>query len=232
MESEVDLHDSLDGQIALVTGATRGIGEEIAAQLTDLGATVYAGARDTEDITARDQQPIQLDVTDETQISTATGRIADEADQLDILVNNAGVYGPSGKFESLATDEIEQTLEVNLRGPVLLSRYALPLLTEREGGRIVNVSSGGGQFASGISSSRAPYGISKAGLNALTSTLAGQYSTLIVNAVCPGWVRTDMGGSGASRSVEKGAETPLWLTRFKPGSTSGRFWRDKQVIDW
>lgn len=229
---DIDLYESLDGQTALVTGATRGIGKEIAVQLSDLGATVYAGARNPDDITTDDQWPIRLDVTVEDQISDAAARIADEAGHLDILVNDAGVYGPSGKLADLRTEAIEETLAVNLHGPIMVSKHMLPLLTERNGARIINVSSGGGQFTSGVSSSHAPYGISKAGLNALTSVLASQYPRLIMNSVCPGWVRTDMGGAGASRSVEKGAETPVWLSRFKPGSRSGRFWRDKAVLEW
>jgi NAD(P)-dependent dehydrogenase (short-subunit alcohol dehydrogenase family) len=226
------LHESLDKQVTLVTGATRGIGKEIASQLTDLAATVYGGARDTDDVTASDQQPVQLDVTSESDVATTVETIAEEVGRLDVLVNNAGVYGPSGKFADTASTDIETTLAVNLHGPIRVSKHSLPLLTEQEGSRIVNVSSGGGQLATGVSTSHAPYGISKAGLNALTSTLAGQYPDLIVNAVCPGWVRTDMGGQNPSRSIEKGAETPVWLTCFAPESPSGRFWRDKDAIDW
>ena len=227
----IDLYDSLDGQTALVTGATRGIGAEIAAQLSDLGATVYAGARDPDDVAASDQQPVRLDVTDEGQVQAAVDTIADEVGRLDILVNNAGVYGPSGQFDGLSTEDIERTLAVNLHGPMRVTHAALGLLTERSGGRVVNVSSGAGQFDDGIDSSHLPYGVSKAGLNAFTDALAARYDGLFVNAVCPGWVRTDMGGQGASRSVQKGAETPVWLARFREGP-SGRFWRDKEIRPW
>jgi len=229
---DVSVLDSLDGQVALVTGATRGIGAEIASRLTDLGATVYAGARDTEDVVADEQRAVTLNVTVEEEIEGAVETIDEEVGRLDVLVNNAGVYGPPGKFAGLSPREIERTFEVNLHGPALVSRAALPLLTEQEGSRIVNVSSGAGQFDSGIDTSHAPYGVSKAGLNALTEVLARQYPDLIVNSVCPGWVRTDMGGQNAARSVAEGAETPVWLTRFEPGSPSGYFWRDKSRIDW
>lgn len=228
----VELLDSLDGQVALVTGANRGIGEAIARELADLGATVYAGARNPDEISAPDQRPVRLDVTDQTQIEAAIGRIADETGRLDVLVNNAGVYGPTGKFGSLDPKEAERTLAVNLYGPMHLSREALRLLTQQTGSRVVNVSSGSGQFSSGIDTGHLPYGVSKAGLNAFTNALDSQYPGLLVNAVCPGWVRTEMGGSGAPRSVEKGAETPVWLARFAPGSTSGRLWRDTEVVEW
>ena len=228
---DIDLYDSLDEQIVLVTGATRGIGAEIATQLSAHGATVYAGARDPKDVTAPDQRPVRLDVTDQVEIQAAVETIQKETSRLDVLVNNAGVYGPSGRFDELATDDIQQTLAVNLNGPIRLSHAALPLLTDQSGSRIVNVSSGAGQFDDEIDSSHLPYGVSKAGLNAFTNALAAQYEDLLVNAVCPGWVRTDMGGQGATRSVKQGAETPVWLARFQAGP-SGRFWRDKELQPW
>lgn len=227
----VELYDSLAGQVALVTGANRGIGAEIARQLTDLGATVYAGARDPATVEADAQRPIELDVTVESEVATAMTTVRDAAERLDILVNNAGVYGPEGRLATIETAGIEETLWVNLLGPMLCAKHALPLLTERSGGRIVNVSSGAGQFTDGIDAEHLPYGVSKAGLNAFTDALARQYPELFVNAVCPGWVRTDMGGQEAPRSVENGAETPVWLARFRAGP-SGQFWRDAEQKEW
>jgi len=148
-----------------------------------------------------------------------------------VLVNNAGVYGPSGCFGKSKPNEILTTLRVNLDGLLLCCRYALPLLTDGQGDRIVNVSSGAGQFGGGIDSSHLPYGVSKAGVNALTNALAAQYPGLFVNAACPGWMRTDMGGSGAPRSVEQGAETPVWLARFRE-EPSGRLCRDRTIQEW
>lgn len=228
---DVSRFDSLDGQVALVTGANRGIGAEIAAQLADLGATVYAGARDPGAVGNDDLQPVRLDVTDDDEMAAAVDRVDDEAGRLDVLVNNAGVYGPTEDHADLAVEDIDRTLDTNLRGPMVLTRAALPLLVEAEPGRVVNVSSGSGQFSSGIDASHLPYGVSKAGLNAFTDALATQYPGLLVNAVCPGWVRTDMGGDAASRSVEEGAETPVWLARLREGP-SGRLWRDRAVQDW
>ena len=236
-----DLYDSLDGQVALVTGATRGIGEAIAGELAALGATVYAGARNPHDVTAPDQRPVQLDVTNEGEIETAIERIADEAGRLDILVNNAGVAPPYVPLDEAAVEDIDTTLDVNLRGPILVTRSALSLLLEREGGRVVNVSSGDGVFEDvhegydGIFGGNYPsYRISKAGLNGLTAYLHGEYANegLLANAVCPGSVRTDMGADDAPRSPSEGAETPVWLARFKSGSLCGRMWRDNKPIPW
>ncbi|MFC6733500.1 MULTISPECIES: SDR family NAD(P)-dependent oxidoreductase [unclassified Haladaptatus] len=230
----VELYDSLDGQVALVTGASRGIGEEVAAVLASHDATVYAGARDVADVDAPDQHPILLDVTADDQIQAAAERIRDEHGKLDILVNNAGVVGTGRPLHEQSIETIDETLSVNLRGAVLVARATLPLLLETEGPRIVNVSSGMGALGEGMSGGYGPYRISKAGINGLSAYLHGEYNRrgLMANAVCPGWVRTDMGGPGASRSVAEGADTPAWLARFAPGGPSGRFWRSRRVIDW
>ena len=226
---DVDLHDSLDGQTALVTGASRGIGERIAADLAGLGATVYAGAREPDDVEATGCRPCRLDVTDAGGIEAALGRIGAEAGGLDVLVNNAAVYGPGGRLGSLDATALEATLRVDLLGPMLVTRAALGLMGA--GARVVNVSSGAGQFDGGIDPSHLPYSVAKAGLNAFTDGLAAQYSDRFVNAACPGWVRTDMGGSSAPRGVGEGADTPVWLARFRSGP-SGRLWRDRSVVPW
>lgn len=233
-DGDIDIHDRLDGQTALVTGANRGIGEQIAAELQALGATVYAGARDPAEITADGQQALTLDITDDGQIREAARQLEDAVGTLDILVNNAGVIGPQGALADLAMDEVDRVLRTNLRGPLALTRAVIPLLLAAEIPRVVNVTSGAGSFGEGMMTSHLPYAISKAGMNALTVNLHAQYHDqgLIVNSVCPGWVRTDMGGQDAHRSVEKGAETPVWLSRFRSGSPSGRFWRDRAPIPW
>jgi hypothetical protein len=231
----VDLYDALDGQVALVTGATRGIGRAIATRLADLGATVYAGARDPDDVTAPAQRPIRLDVTDESEIEAAFDRVAGEAGRLDVLVNNAGIFRRAGPLHRTSTDDVDDTLAVNLRGPILVTRHALPLLLEREGGRVVNLSSDLGQFSAGeIGGDYPPYRVSKAGLGGLTAYLHAEYAAegLLANAASPGWVRTDMGGPNANRTPEEGADTPVWLARFRPGSPGGALWKDRERIPW
>ncbi|WP_313694909.1 SDR family NAD(P)-dependent oxidoreductase [Halorarum halobium] len=231
---DVDLHDSLDGQVALVTGATRGIGAAIAERLVDLGAVVYAGGRDPDDVTGEELRPVRLDVTEESQIVDAVERIGDEAGRLDVLVNNAGIGGPAGPVGAASTDGIDAVLETNLRGPMLVSKHALPLLLERDGSRVVNVSSRGGQLSGESDAARGPYSLSKTGLNGLTVQLHGAYADrgLLANSASPGWVSTGLGGESAPRSPAEGADTAVWLCRFVAGAPAGKFWHDREVIDW
>ncbi len=231
----VDLKPDLTDDVALVTGATRGIGAEIAAELVELGATVYAGARDPDDVSAPDQHAVRLDVTDDDEIRAAIDRIERERGSLDVLVNNAGVFPRSGPLHEMDTDDFDRTVAVNLRGPTVVTKHALPLLLEEAGSRVVTLSSGLGRFTEGQMGGRYPaYRLSKVGVGGLTAYLDGEYGDrgLIANAVSPGWVRTDMGGEGAPRSPSKGAETPAWLCRFAPGSPSGRLWKDRERIPW
>lgn len=232
--STVDRYDSMESQIVLVTGATRGIGKQIAAQLTERGATVYAGARDPTDVSAGDQHPIELNVTDDETMKQALDRIETQAGRLNVLVNNAGIAGPRPPIHENDLTDIDVTLNVDLRGPVILTTLALPLLLEQSGSRVVNVSSGMGALGEGMSGSYGPYRVSKAGLNGLTTYLHGEYAEdgLIANAACPGWVRTGLGSPEAPKSPAEGADTPVWLATFRPGSTSGRFWRNRELIDW
>ena len=228
------LYDSLDGQTALVTGANRGIGAEIARELRDLGATVYAGSRSARNEVPEDTERVLLDVTQEGDALAAMETVHEAAGGLDVLVNNAGVGGPEAPLEDAPMAEVDRTLSVNLRGPMLVTKYALPLLLDGEGGRVVNVSSGMGALNEPQSGGSPAYRVSKTGLNGLTAYLHGEYGDdgLVANSACPGWVRTDMGGEEADRSVEEGARTPVWLARFRPDAPAGKFWRKKEVIEW
>ncbi|MEF8776293.1 MAG: SDR family NAD(P)-dependent oxidoreductase [Haloarculaceae archaeon] len=230
---DVGLHDSLDGQVALVTGASRGIGAAIANRLSELGATVYAGARDPGDV-SNEHRGLRLDVTDEADIGNAIDLLRYEAERLDILVNNAGIGGPAGPIGESTTGGIDRVLDTNLRGPILLTKHALDLLLEGDGGRVVNVSSTGGQLSGDADRWRGVYSLSKSGLNGLTVQLDAAYSDegLIANAASPGWVQTNLGGTEAPRTPEQGAETPVWLAQFAPGSPGGNFWEDREIIDW
>jgi NAD(P)-dependent dehydrogenase (short-subunit alcohol dehydrogenase family) len=231
---EPELYDDLSGQVALVTGANRGIGRQIAANLDDLGATVYAATRSVTHDVPDDWEHVLVDVTQEGDVSTAVDGIFDQVGRLDVLVNNAGVGEFGDDIVAEPTERIDRTLATNLRGPMLLCKHAVPLLLQNEGGRVVNVSSGMGAIGEAQSGGSPSYRVSKTGLNGLTAYLHGEYADdgLVANSVCPGWVQTDMGGEDADRPVEEGAETPTWLCRFQPGSPGGRFWRRKEPIDW
>ena len=231
---EPNLLETLDGQVALVTGANRGIGREITSGLVELDATVYGGVRDPTAALPDGVEAVEIDVTEESMIESAVEEVVTAGGQLDILVNNAGVGGAGAGIEDIDSEDFDRILDVNLRGPSLLSKYALPHLLETDAPRIVNVSSGVGILAEPIESEMPAYRISKAGINALTVSLDQTYGEdgLIANSVDPGWVATDLGGEEAPREPEKGAETPIWLSRFGPGSPSGLFWKDKQVIDF
>lgn len=234
-------------RIALVTGANKGIGFEIVRQLARQGVIAIIGARDRAkgDAAARtlaaeglDAPVVALDVTDGESIVEAVSRIARLYGRIDILVNNAAILidGPGGFNSSLfdlTADTARRTYETNVMGPVRVTQAVAPVMKSGGYGRIVNVSSGAGQLAD-MRSGFPAYRMSKAALNALTRISANELapSGIKVNAVCPGWVRTDMGGPNADRPVEKGAETPVWLALLPDDGPTGGFFRDKQPIPW
>jgi NAD(P)-dependent dehydrogenase (short-subunit alcohol dehydrogenase family) len=219
--------------VALVSGTSRGIGAEIARQLaTEHGFLVFAGARNPSDVETVDGiEPIELDVTDQAAIDAARERIEADPGRLDALVNNAGVYGDPIGAADYDLERAHEVLEVNTFGPWRLTQAFLPLLRRSEHPRVVNVSSGAGQL-SDMNGGRAAYRLSKAALNALSRTLASDERWLKVNTMCPGWVRTDMGGSAAPRSVEEGADTAVWLATLPDDGPSGGFFRDRRPIPW
>ena len=222
-----------DRRVALVTGANRGIGAEIARELvTDHGFHVFAGARNPDDVGAADGlRPIRLDVIDEVTILAARERIEADVGRLDALINNAGVYGDPVGAAEYDLDSAHEVLEINTFGPWRLIEAFLPLLRQSDAPRIVNVSSGAGQL-SDMNGGRAAYRVSKAALNALTRTLASDERWVKVNTMCPGWVRTDMGGSAAPRSVADGADTAVWLATLPDDGPTGGFFRDRRPIPW
>lgn len=218
---------------ALITGASRGLGREVARRLVEEGFTVLAGVRDPgrmEPLPGAEVLP--LDVCDPASIRAAESFIRTRHGHLEVLVNNAGVLlDHEGDSPALDPAVLRRTLETNALGPLALTQALAPLLIE--GSRVVNVSSGGGQLSA--PSGWAPaYCISKTALNAITVQLAAALKPrgIAVNAVCPGWVRTDMGGPQAPRSLQQGADSILWLVLKAGPELSGGFWRDGQRIAW
>jgi NAD(P)-dependent dehydrogenase (short-subunit alcohol dehydrogenase family) len=228
-------------RVALVSGGNRGIGREVARQLAARGHTVVIGSRDLgrgeqtagelgDGVVAR-----RLDVTSEESIEGCIASIAEEFGRLDVLVNNAGVTGGGWSTNAVDADldEVHDTLETNLYGAWRLTQAALPLMRKNHYGRIVNLSSGMGQLAE-MGGHSPGYRLSKTGLNVLTRMLSAELAgeNVLVNSCCPGWVRTDMGGPGARRSVEEGADTPVWLATLPDDGPRGGFFRSRQPIPW
>lgn len=215
---------------ALVTGANRGIGLAIAEGLVGRGLEVLLGARDR---SAGEQAArrigaaaLQLDVADPASVL----RAVEEAGPVDVLVNNAGVLGSGGVLDD--PGDFAESMAVMVEGPYLLMHHLTPRMVARRYGRIVNVSSGWGAFSDGVGGPGG-YGVAKAALNALTVAAARSLPNSVkVNAMCPGWVRTRMGGAGAHRSVVEGADTALWLATLGAAGPTGGFFRDRKRIDW
>jgi NAD(P)-dependent dehydrogenase (short-subunit alcohol dehydrogenase family) len=232
----------------LVTGANRGVGREIAKQLVLLGHRVILTSRDE----AKGQQTFtelerelgtsipgeliyhQLDVTSCESIQRIYRFIVSEGFGLDALVNNAAVLlDQFGRLLYTPLATYRAALETNFYGPLRLCQTFLPMMLERNYGRVVNVSSGAGQVENMIDDMTA-YRLSKLALNGLTLILANsvQGTNVLINAGCPGWVRTDMGHPNAPRSAAEGAEGIVWLATLPDGGPHGGFFRDRQPLAW
>jgi NAD(P)-dependent dehydrogenase (short-subunit alcohol dehydrogenase family) len=229
-----------NGRVALVSGGNRGIGLEICRQLAARGITVILGSRDEEsgqtaaEKLSGDVVVHQLDVADEKSVARLASFVEDEFGRLDILVNNAGIANDEGQRGIDADlDRVREALEANLLGAWRLCEMAIPLMKKGAYGRIVNMSTGLATLADMGGGSPA-YRVSKTALNALTRILASELrgSGILVNSVCPGWVQTDMGGSGAPRPVEEGADTPVWAATLPNNGPTGGFFRDRRPIPW
>jgi NAD(P)-dependent dehydrogenase (short-subunit alcohol dehydrogenase family) len=225
----------------LVTGANKGIGFEVARELARLGLRVFLGARNEKAGRAAAEKIskdgtvsfLAIDVSDARSIQRAAEEIARQTDRLDVLVNNAGILLDEDKGALTITPEIfETTLRTNTLGPWLLAQAFAPLLKKSSEPRIVNVSSGGGQLEDGADGWAPAYCVSKTALNGVTVQLAAALPECAVNTVCPGWVRTDMGGENATRSVAEGAATIVWLATDAPHNLTGKFVKDRKVIPW
>jgi len=227
--------------IALVTGGNRGIGLEVCRQLAEAGYQVILTSRDE----AKGKQALEeldnalityhpLDVTDDSSINEVCRFVEEKYDRLDILVNNAGIdYDTWQNAEQADLNTVQATFNTNLLGPWRMSQAFIPLMRENGYGRIVNVSSGAGAL-NGMGGGTPGYSVSKASLNVLTIKLAADLkgTDILVNSVCPGWVRTDMGGKQAPRSVAEGAEGIVWAATLPKDGPSGGFFRDGKRIEW
>jgi NAD(P)-dependent dehydrogenase (short-subunit alcohol dehydrogenase family) len=226
--------------IALVTGANRGIGLEVVRQLAQRGFTTVLGSRDLEKgraaaeaLVGVEVDPRRLDVADPDSVRELASGLEDDYGRLDVLVNNAGIHYDTWESGVQADlDVVHEALETNLFGAWRTAQACLPLLRRSQHGRVVNVSSGSGSI-SGMGPGAPAYSVSKAALNALTRILAAELrrDRILVNAVCPGWVATDMGGAGG-RPVEQGAGSVMWAVLLPDDGPTGGFFRDGRQLDW
>jgi NAD(P)-dependent dehydrogenase (short-subunit alcohol dehydrogenase family) len=253
-------------ETALITGANKGIGHEVARQLAAKGFHVFVGARNARAGRKAAQQIatqgrarsatasathersdagraalqaggkasfLEIDVDDNDSVTNAAREFSNIEDHLDVLVNNAGIVADGDEaILEIGDDLFRKTLETNTLGPLRVTRAFLSLLRKSKAPRVINVSSSSGQLTDGADGWAPAYSISKTALNGVTSQLASALPKFAVNSVCPGWVRTDMGGENANRSVEEGAETIVWLATEAPRQLTGKFLRDRKEIPW
>jgi len=245
-------------RIALVTGANKGIGFEVARQLIREGFKVFLGARNekagqaaadklnkessgSDLVTGHKSQSgsdslvtfLKIDISKIDSIKRAAEEFGKQSDRLDVLINNAGILLDDDKDVLKCSPELfEATLRTNTLGALLVSQAFVPFLQKSDAPRIVNVSSTGGQLTDGADGWAPAYCISKTALNGVTVQLAAKLPKFAINSVCPGWVRTDMGGSNATRSVAEGASGIVWLACEAPQNQTGKFLRDRKIIPW
>ena len=228
--------------MAVVTGANRGIGHEVVRQLSGAGYLVVLGARDE----ARGRAAAAelggeaagvvahgLDVADDTSVRAAATWVGDELGRCDALVNNAAIdYDTDARATAADLDRVHRAMETNLYGAWRTALAFLPLLRRSPHARVVNVSSGSGSISS-MGAGTPAYSVSKAALNALTRILAAELRAdrVLVNAVCPGWVATDMGGAGG-RPVAEGAASVVWAVLLGDDGPTGGFFRDGRPVAW
>jgi len=228
--------------LALITGGNRGLGFETARQLAQRGIAVLLGARDVAKGNAAAKalaglpgpvSALQLDVTRAEDIAAVAERIAREHGRLDILINNAGLgYDEDEYAQNADIERVRRDFDTNFFGAWRVTEALLPLMRQCGRGRIVNVSSGCASFAT-MGCAAAGYRTAKTALNALTRILASELTNtgILVNAVCPGWVATDMGGEGG-RPVEEGAAGIVWAALLEDSGPTGGFFRDRTPLPW
>jgi NAD(P)-dependent dehydrogenase (short-subunit alcohol dehydrogenase family) len=229
--------------VALVTGANRGIGLEVCRQLAALGLRVILSGRDRRNAEAavaelqRDDLDVaaaELDVTSAASIRACERDVTKRFGRVDVLVNNAAVLvAENADLLRTSIEDFRATFETNVFGVLAVCEAFVPGMITRKYGRVVNVSSGAGRLSS-MTTYAPAYSISKTALNALTVQLASatRGGGVLVNCVDPGWVRTRMGGRGAPRSVDQGADTIVWLATLPANGPTGKFFNDRREIGW
>jgi NAD(P)-dependent dehydrogenase (short-subunit alcohol dehydrogenase family) len=231
-------------RVVVVTGANRGIGFEVCRQMALRNYQVILTSRDP----SKGHEAVRklkdagravlfqsLDVTDDSSVVALGHFLEKEFGRLDVLVNNAGIYlqPEDGDILSVSMATLEQTLATNTIGALRLSQMAIPLMRKNHYGRLVNVSSDMGQL-SHLNHTSPAYRLSKIALNVVTRMLADMTrgTDILVNSCHPGWVKTDMGGPGATRSLKQGADTIIWLATLPSGGPNGAFFKDRAQVDW
>jgi len=225
-------------KVALVTGGNRGLGygacEALMAQGFDVILTSRSEAKGRESAKRLKARFRALDVTDPKSVSQAAEYVKREFGRLDVLVNNAGILPDKGSAFETSHQDLQATLATNTVGPYLMCQHFIPLMKINGYGRVVNISSGLGQLTEMDGGGYGAYRVSKAALNAVTRLFSVEThgSNILVNSVCPGWVKTDMGGPAAHRTLQQGVSGIVWAATLPDGGPSGGFFRDGKAIPW
>jgi NAD(P)-dependent dehydrogenase (short-subunit alcohol dehydrogenase family) len=232
----------VEGKNILITGANRGIGFETARQLGKKGFHILISGRNEDRLETalgklREQsvsaEILVMDVSQDDSVKMAAYSLSQRQVKLDVIINNAGILLREDRLlTDLNLDVVHNIINTNCYGPLRVVQFFLHLMNKP--GRIINISSGGGSMSDPVGGWSPAYCTSKTLLNSITRHLAYELTDkrISVNAVCPGWVQTDMGGKSAPRSVEKGAETPAWLASEASLDLTGKIFRDKHEIAW
>lgn len=238
------MSETQEKKVALVTGGNKGIGFEVCKQLAKQGIQVILTARSEEkgkeavEKLKADNLEVNfcsLDVSSDDSVQKASEHVEKEFGRLDILVNNAGIMIDNGGM-GLNPDisVIKETFDTNALGTLRMSSAFIPIMEKNRYGRIVNFSSGMGQLQE-MGGGFPGYRLSKLAINGLTKILCTEVSptsNILINSMCPGWVKTDMGGENAMRTVEEGADTAVWLATLPDDGPNGQFFRDRRRIRW
>lgn len=224
-------------KIVLVTGANKGIGFEVCRQLAAKQFRVFVGARNEQ--AGREAAEkigatfLKIDVADGQSIRGAAKEFSRAADHLDLLINNAGIIvDDDDDILKITAEQFETTLRTNALGALLVTQEFISMLRKSSAARVINISSSGGQLTNGADGWAPAYCISKTALNGVTAQLAAALPKFAVNSVCPGWVRTEMGGANATLSVEQGAAGIVWLATEAPHDLTGKFVQHRKIIPW